>query len=143
MAITASTHSVGLLYPHLFTKVFLGPDLGDVEHTVPRLFCITLNGLPELQRPSKFIMNDKHIWFYSFPMRKGVLDDDYFFYEDGRILHSYDKTQTKININEFVSAETIPVDKRMIMLEACPEELKPRISKILEIDVLPDTTNIH
>ena len=49
MAITASTHSVGLLYPHLFTKVFLGPDLGDVEHTVPRLFCITLNGLPELQ----------------------------------------------------------------------------------------------
>ena len=27
---------VGLLFPHLFTKVFLGPAYREVEHTVPR-----------------------------------------------------------------------------------------------------------
>ena len=32
-------YSVGLLFPHLSQKVFLGPEHKEVEHTVPR-FCI-------------------------------------------------------------------------------------------------------
>ncbi len=70
---------------------------------------------------------------YSFPMKKGIFDDDYFFFEDGRILHCYDKSQIKYNIEEFVKAEDIPEDKRRIMLQACPENKKELISKILNL----------
>ena len=33
-------------------------------------------------------------------MKKGTLDNEYYFYEDGRILHCYDRTQNKLNIEE-------------------------------------------
>lgn len=66
-------------------------------------------------------------------MRKGILDDDYYFYEDGRILHSYDKTQSKLNIEEYVSAESIDKGKRETMLAACPESLYDTIKNILNL----------
>lgn len=59
---------------------------------------------------------DNVIWSFSFPMRKGVLDNDYVFYSDGRIMHRYDKTISKLNIEEFVSAEQIRLDERNIIL---------------------------
>lgn len=66
-------------------------------------------------------------------MRKGFLDDDYYFYEDGLILHSYDKTQQKINQEEYVTAESISIDKRKQMLEACPPELFEIIKSLLKL----------
>lgn len=66
-------------------------------------------------------------------MRKGILDDDYYFFEDGRILHSYDKTQSKLNIEEYVSADSIPVEKRRFMLEACPDDKYALIKSILRL----------
>lgn len=79
------------------------------------------------------IIMDNHIWQYSFPMRKGILDDDYYFFEDGRILHSYDKTQSKLNIEEYISADTIDVAKRQTMLKACPKHLYNTIKTFLKI----------
>lgn len=76
---------------------------------------------------------DKHIWFYSFPMRKGILDDDYYFFEDGRILHCYDKTQSKLNIEEYVTADSIDLSKRQTMLNACHQELYQIIKQILQL----------
>lgn len=73
------------------------------------------------------------IWSYFFPMRKGTLDDDYYFYEDGSILHSYDKTQQKLNIEEFVSADSIAIDKRYKMLEACPADKYEIIKSFLKL----------
>ncbi len=73
------------------------------------------------------------IWSYFFPMRKGTLDDDYYLYEDGSILHSYDKTQQKLNIEEYVSADSIPVEKRRAMLEACPDDKYALIKSILRL----------
>lgn len=66
-------------------------------------------------------------------MRKGILDDDYYFFEDGRILHSYDKTQSKLNIEEFISAESIDIHKRQIMLAACPQDKYETIKSILHL----------
>lgn len=78
-------------------------------------------------------MNNNYIWYYSFPMRKGFLDDDYYFYEDGLIHHSYDETQQKINHEEYVTADSISIDKRKQMLEACPPELFGIIKSLLKL----------
>ena len=66
-------------------------------------------------------------------MRKGTLDDDYYFYEDGRILHSYDKTQSKLNIEEYVSPDFIEIQKRQIMLASCPQDKYEIIKSILHL----------
>jgi len=79
-------------------------------------------------------MDTKHIlWSYSFPMKKGILDDIYYFYEDGRILHFYDKTISKLNIEEFVTADFIPMEQRIKMLSECPEDKKERIATFLHL----------
>lgn len=69
---------------------------------------------------------------FSFPMKRGMLDDDYFFYEDGRIVHCYDKTQSKLNVEEVINASEIPEDKRRTMIDACPDDKKETITKILQ-----------
>lgn len=66
-------------------------------------------------------------------MRKGMYDDDYFFYEDGTIVHFYDRTQNKINIEEKVSPLSIPIEKRVIMLNECPDNIKDTIKEILQL----------
>ena len=76
---------------------------------------------------------DNAIWRFSFPMRKGILDNDYVFYNDGRIMHCYDKTISKLNIEEFVSAEEISIDERNIMLTNAPETLKDFIKDVLKL----------
>ena len=78
-------------------------------------------------------MNTNYIWSYSFPMRKGILDDDYYFYENGNILHSYDKTQQKLNLEEYISADSIDIEKRKQMLAACPPEKSALIKSILKL----------
>ena len=78
-------------------------------------------------------METPYYWMYSFPMKKGILDDDYYFYEDGRILHCYDKTQSKLNVEEYVIASSISEDIRTAMLQACPLDKKEIITKILQL----------
>lgn len=77
-------------------------------------------------------MDGSYYWMYSFPMKKGMLDDDYFFYKDGRIVHCYDKTQSRLNLEEIISASEIPEDKRSTMIDACPDDKKEIITKILQ-----------
>ena len=78
-------------------------------------------------------MDNNFIWSYFFPMKKGIFDDDYYFYEDGRILHSYDRTQQKLNIEEYVTADSISIEKRMEMLESCPPDKYNIVKSILKI----------
>ena len=74
-----------------------------------------------------------YFWSYSFPMRKGMFDNDYYFMNDGRILHEYDKTINKLNISEHVKAEQISRQERITMYEACPEKYKEKIKSMLEL----------
>ena len=78
-------------------------------------------------------MEEPYLWMYSFPMKKGILDDDYYFYEDGTIIHLYDRTQSKLNIEEKVSPLSISIEKREIMIEACPTPIKGIIKKMLQL----------
>lgn len=76
-------------------------------------------------------MDNNYFWSYSFRMKKGLLDNDYYFYENGKILHIFDKTQNKLNIEKYVSASDIPEHERLQIIEKCPPEFKERINEML------------
>lgn len=77
--------------------------------------------------------SEDYFWSYSFPKRKGILDNDYYFMNDGKILHEYDQTINKFNISEYVNALQISEHDRKIMYDACPEEYKEKIKSILKL----------
>lgn len=79
-------------------------------------------------------MDNKYFWGYCFPMKKGNLDNEYYFYEDGRILHIYDKTQNKLNIEEYIKAKDISERERRVIIENCPNKFIDKVKKILEMD---------
>lgn len=80
--------------------------------------------------------NSKELWLCSLPMRKGILDDDYRFFEDGTIIHEFDKSQYKLedlNLQKKILAKDIPTNVKLQIIELCPLELKAKISQILEL----------
>lgn len=80
--------------------------------------------------------NKKLLWLCSLPMKKGILDNDYAFYEDGTIIHEYDTSMYRskdMNIETEVSADSIQDDIKLKIMERCPEELKEKISNILKL----------
>lgn len=80
--------------------------------------------------------NKKLLWRCSLPMKKGVLDNDYAFYEDGTIVHEYDKSIYRLedmNLETQVSADFIQDDIKHKIIEQCPENLKERIISMLKI----------
>ena len=48
-------------------------------------------------------MDENYIWAY-YSMKKGDLDNDYYFYNDGRMLHHYDRTIQKRDIESYISS---------------------------------------
>ena len=60
----------------------------------------------------------KEIWAY-LSMRKGLYDNDYYFYEDGTILHHYDRTIGKLNIEEYISASSISESEKEKIISKC------------------------
>lgn len=63
----------------------------------------------------------KQIWAY-LSMKKGTYDNDYYFYEDGTILHHYDRTMTKLNIETFVLPSDIPDYEKEKIITKCKKE---------------------
>lgn len=78
-------------------------------------------------------MDNNYFWSYSFKMKKGILDNDYYFYSNGKILHSFDKSISNYNIEKFVSAEDIPDQERQEMINECPLKFKEQIMEMLTI----------
>lgn len=74
------------------------------------------------------------LWVYR-SMKKQDLDNDYFFYEDGTILHHYDRTITKRDIEEDILPKDISKCERENILaqceRECPNEVFERIKRIL------------
>jgi hypothetical protein len=63
---------------------------------------------------------------------KGELDNDYTFYEDGKIHHVYDQSIYKPNLEAWITARNIsPADREKILKE-CPQEHKSKIAAILK-----------
>ena len=65
--------------------------------------------------------NKELIWAY-LSMKKETYDNDYYFYEDGKILHHYDRTMSKLNIEEFISPSNISDIEKEKILSKCKEE---------------------
>lgn len=68
-------------------------------------------------------------------MKGPNLDNDYFFFEDGSILHHYDRTISKQDFDEDLFPKDIPEHaKEKILAQCkgeCPNELYERIKLIL------------
>ena len=81
--------------------------------------------------------NRKQIWAY-LSMKKGIYDNDYYFYEDGTILHHYDRTIQKHDIESYIlPADISDFEKEQIMSKCqveCPESIVERIKKILNVN---------
>lgn len=68
-------------------------------------------------------------------MKKGDLDNDYYFYDDGRILHHYDHTISKRDIEFYISPDCISnIDKERMLTtcaKECSEDIFNKIKQIL------------
>lgn len=65
--------------------------------------------------------NRKQIWAY-LSMKKGMYDNDYYFYEDGTILHCYDLSTKKYNIEKYVLPSDISEHEKVQILTKCKSE---------------------
>ena len=63
----------------------------------------------------------------------GFLDNDYIFYDDGRIKHLYDQNAYKPNQIRWLKASEISESQKYKILEKCPEDYKERIKIALEL----------
>ena len=79
----------------------------------------------------------KLIWAYH-SMRKETFDNDYYFYEDGTILHRYDLSVQKYNLESYISPDNIPDSEKVKIIEKCEMECNSdvvsQIRMILNID---------
>lgn len=60
-----------------------------------------------------------------------ALDDDYTFYEDGRIHRLYDQSIWKQNISEFIKTDDISNSKKEKIIQKCQPEKLDKITNIL------------
>lgn len=75
----------------------------------------------------------KNILYHYMSMRKLDLDDDYIFYEDGSIVHQYDKScyPGGYNLEEEITPDQISDSKKSEILAKCPEDKLEAVTKIL------------
>ncbi len=66
-------------------------------------------------------------------MKKGELDDDYTLYENGEILHEYDKSKYPggYNLKETLTIDKLGDDVKYRLLDAASTENKEHVRKIL------------
>lgn len=71
----------------------------------------------------------------SYNMRKGILDDDYSLYDDGSVLHEYDKSTYPggQNLKAELTVDDLSDEIKRRLLEAADEENKEAVRKILKL----------
>lgn len=80
--------------------------------------------------------NKKQIWAY-FSMKKGMYDNDYYFYDDGTILHHYDQSMTKLDLESYVLPSSISDSEKERIISQCEsecnQEIVNHIKRILKV----------
>ncbi|GAB5416062.1 MAG: hypothetical protein Crog4KO_13530 [Crocinitomicaceae bacterium] len=61
----------------------------------------------------------------------GFLDNDYTFYESGKIKNFYDQSQYKLNQTSWITPNQISESKKVKILEKCSESNREFVEKIL------------
>lgn len=82
----------------------------------------------------------KLIWAY-LSMKRQNLDDDYYFYEDGTILHHYDQTIMKLDIEEYISPNDITDYDKNRILSKCKDECANSIFEAVNDMLNPQTAH--
>ncbi len=79
---------------------------------------------------------DKKVISISYKMKVGVLDDDYTLYDDGTILHEYDKHTYPggQNLKEKLTVADLSNEVKQRLLEAASDEDKEFVRKTLNLD---------
>lgn len=69
----------------------------------------------------------------NFTQCKGGLDDDYILYEDGTVLHEYDRSTApgNYNLKEYLEIKDLKDKIKEGLLLNASQELKDKVSKIL------------
>ena len=69
-------------------------------------------------------------------IRKGELDDDYILYENGDIIHNYDKSRYPggYNLTEKLTVEQINDEVKTRLINSAKEEDKELVKKILGLN---------
>lgn len=62
----------------------------------------------------------------------GQLDNDYTFFEDGKIRHNYDQSIYKPNLESWLNASNISDTEKTKILKECPPEFKAKITSLLK-----------
>lgn len=76
-------------------------------------------------------MEQNYLWCYSRKPRKGLLEDDFYFYSDGRILRVYDRTINKLNLEEWVTKDFFLKEEIADIIKRCPNEYKNHTKNVL------------
>jgi hypothetical protein len=63
---------------------------------------------------------------------KGDLDNDYTFFEDGKIRHNYDQNINKMGLEAWITPRSIPESDREKILKACPLQFRAKITALLK-----------
>ncbi len=79
---------------------------------------------------------NKKVLSASYRIRKGELDDDYILYDNGEVVHNYDKSRYPggYNLTEQLTAEEIGIDVKERLLSSAPENNKILVKQILGLD---------
>lgn len=72
--------------------------------------------------------NKKQIWAY-LSMKKGMYDNDYYFFDDGTILHHYDRSLTKLNLESYVLPYSLSDSEKERIISKCESECSEDIVK--------------
>ena len=76
------------------------------------------------------MIGSKEITTVSIP--KGDLDNDYTFFEDGKIRYNYDQSDNKRGLETWITANRISDSDKEKILKACHLQYKAKISAILK-----------
>ena len=64
-------------------------------------------------------------------LSKGMLDNEYTFYDDGRIRHFYDQSQYKFNQEKWINDDDLSDSEKGKIIAKCPEGHEETIRKII------------
>lgn len=63
---------------------------------------------------------------------KGDLDNDYTFFEDGKIRHNYDQNANKFGLEAWITPRSIADSDKEKIIKASPLQFKAKITAILK-----------
>ncbi|TDW95891.1 hypothetical protein [Dinghuibacter silviterrae] len=63
---------------------------------------------------------------------KGDLENDYTFFEDGKIRHNYDQNENKRDLEAWITPRSIADGDKDKIIKACPLQFKAKITALLK-----------